>query len=500
MDIEDNNPSLELKEIISQTQTLRQEKSELNLNDVFTDNDERMSKQMGKLKVISNGCLNVDKITDSQIYTRISHELLKLPGGQELLKDALKLGDITINFSRNAVAGNAHWDGMQRCININYPDDLNLLLKQLPKETVEDDTINEQIEKQYQFLCTLVFELCNATHASFSHKEQMKGPLQFPTAEEFVRENEFIEFKSFQRRAKIWDEAIEKLDWPAENRYVCYEDNEFERYFKEVPNIVQEGYGPQSHADYYRNGYVKAFESVKDVLCSMRCLTHQPFLFLPPAIQIPKDYSFFDPIKLVIKLKLAETIEDHIKICAENPLNKANIQKSILEYSIYSNLKLFGLNKALKKLDIEIKEQDTVLKVRDLIDEAVCDELKSYLHIDDFFKLAEDSFFTLREWRDNLSNQAAQQVEMEKILDDASSLLETLLKFSIQVQKMKPNFSLQPVEFYKNEQNNPPVFLRQALLPDSMRTKSDSGEHKNQLASQETMHQKLKSISNNYNM
>lgn len=187
---------------------------------------------------------NTASFANMAIRDRLVKELVKLPKGNELLQDALEKGDITLNLTREAVAGNAHWDMYTRTVNIHI-------------DFSRSDFYVCEAKREKLFQTTL-FELCNAANPLLNNTTVSDGPIFYRDAEAFARASERKEFKSYQRFAEIVNAAVDaKLSgWAQDDRVPAYTDAEFDKFFTDIADKEMPEYGAQkTHANYYRQGW-----------------------------------------------------------------------------------------------------------------------------------------------------------------------------------------------------------------------------------------------------
>src|SRR5579862_1572860 len=198
--------------------------------------------------------ISTDTDSNSKTNQALARKLIglleQIPEGKQLLSDVTRNSDITINLVASLIQGKAHWDTEKRAINIQFFYDSSRLLSDS-----EEDT-----EIQNDFISTVVFELCNAANPLLAKQTH---PLAYSSSEEYTREQEFREFVSYRRRAKLINEAIAQLGWKFEKELI-FAENEFDKYYSEISNKEHaEIYGKQkSHANYYRNAFDHAYKLI----------------------------------------------------------------------------------------------------------------------------------------------------------------------------------------------------------------------------------------------
>jgi hypothetical protein len=216
-------------------------------------------------------------------------------GGNELLEDALKDGDITVHVTDNMAQfgpqfsnDKAHWNGVSRQIRVHFTPDLS-----------DQETYKRQLVR----LCEVVlFELCNATNPLLNTKNKLP-PLMFPTKEAYAKYMESLEFKSYQKYAAIVNATLRRDNTPEKEYYKEYRDDQFELYWDELVNAPITGdRGSRVHSDAYREAFSRLFIFCRDKIVSLSKAI-KPLVFDLPQNISPSAYA----------LKMAEKIMASIK-------------------------------------------------------------------------------------------------------------------------------------------------------------------------------------------
>lgn len=170
------------------------------------------------------------------------------PLAKDLLRQALKNGDITIQFSEmntaSAVYG-AHWDKKTSVIHFNIRKD-DKFIKSL--DNASDQQVSAFMSSDSRNLRTILFELSNAINPVMNDTAKPKI-IDYPNAESWAKQCEKVEMWSFQNCARIINYGVTNLKLKG-NREPVYTDDQFETYYKKVVNA-----GKPCHADYYRKEY-----------------------------------------------------------------------------------------------------------------------------------------------------------------------------------------------------------------------------------------------------
>ncbi len=435
---------------------------------------------MGDLKVIYSGTEYTDSQDPAQdlnqrLAIRFKTEILKIPGGAELLADALAAGDITINLTiyNKMVPFGAQWDAKKREIavvipNLPHNDDL---LRELPLEPSPDQEILFYQNLQSSTFKSVLFELCNAANPLLQAHDRDKSVLLFPSTEDYVRASEFKEFKSHQRRAKLINAAIQHLHWPNEDGLHEYSDQEFERYYQEVSNVEFPEYGEyKTHANYYRQGYQLAFELIRNELPKLyqQCLTY-PSFNMPAGVHISHEeiQSYKELVLQVLQVRDAVDL-NQIDTKKLESLKVRDVARQINDATNYYRRSIEYIEQYIAIL----KEHNNNAKgyLKDIKDfkNLLCKEISAMFHVDDMISQIMDSIQTKENFIVMLEEQKKGFIDALETMDffqDRESLLLTR-------QYLVPRFFANKKEMEATQQAlNATNKKEEPTLPDP--TKSD---------------------------
>lgn len=312
---------------------------------------------MGKVHIITSDNPEPNHEDNQKLVHRVITELTKIPGGQSLIDDATQKGDITINLTSNSVAGGAHWDAEKRLINISVP--YPAILE--GDYEGSNETSQELRESQLSLFLTIIFELCNAANPLLNDPTVNLSPLNSPSTEAYARSSEFREFKSFQRNAQLYQNAVAALDWPKNDGYVLYNDDEFDKYFADVADKEMSVYGDQkTHANYYREGFRRSFTAVRDslvnilYLCSDSLISH---LHLQEAELPATAWKKIDQLTKIASFKSLEQFDIEVEEfdALINLLNSPEFKRyrDALDNNTYNLEQILNLAKKRKEVLLE---------------------------------------------------------------------------------------------------------------------------------------------------
>lgn len=335
---------------------------------------------MGKIHIISDDTPNPQDEMNVAVVNKLQSILHAIPGGSELLDDSTQKGDITINLTSRQVAGGAHWDNENRRINLQFMRGIDLFLIELQTtKTNELDTYGKYLQSmQLEALSSILFELCNAANPLLNDPSNNNSPLAFPSTESYARDQEFREFKSFQRRASIVNAGVRTLGWDEDYRIPVYEDSQFEQYFKEQADKAHEVYGEQlTHANYYREGFRRAFIATRNTLADIMlhdvAEPHLKYIASNQEVQMPGQKTF-DAISKLQALSAMRSLEDfeHLEVDeARRTIDQFNMDdfktcRTQMEFNVKNHETIIrSLNKRSEKLVKTRITLENLLKIMD---------------------------------------------------------------------------------------------------------------------------------------